>query len=209
MDPYRTLGLRRGATKEEIKEAFRRSAMEFHPDKHSVSSKEARDMASLRFRQANEATRSSSTIVGAPSTIYEVIPPPEAGEVADTAPPVDTVMVAAAVVDPGGVEGELSRGSNLRPCFGSFRRKLLSAISSLPGGILVIDRSGEEIWKMNNSGKSFEEAIDSIEKFKIQRDKEGKLQKIQRTHTSVRANKSSGTRSHSSPIDKFFVSPML
>ncbi|THU54735.1 hypothetical protein C4D60_Mb10t28270 [Musa balbisiana] len=55
MDHYKTLGLGRNATKGEIKEAFRRSALKFHPDKHSQSSKEVREGASLMFKQASEA----------------------------------------------------------------------------------------------------------------------------------------------------------
>ncbi|XP_010907829.1 chaperone protein dnaJ 72 isoform X3 [Elaeis guineensis] len=55
MDYYKTLGLSRNATKEEIKEAFRRSALKFHPDRHAQSSKEVRDGASLQFKQASEA----------------------------------------------------------------------------------------------------------------------------------------------------------
>ncbi|XP_072996218.1 chaperone protein dnaJ 72 isoform X2 [Typha latifolia] len=55
MDHYKTLGVRRDASKEEIKEAFRSLALRFHPDKHSQSSKEVRDGASARFKQASEA----------------------------------------------------------------------------------------------------------------------------------------------------------
>ncbi|RWW30144.1 hypothetical protein BHE74_00054587 [Ensete ventricosum] len=55
MDHYKTLGLGRNATKEEIKEAFRRSALKFHPDRHSQSSKEVMEGASLMFKQASEA----------------------------------------------------------------------------------------------------------------------------------------------------------
>lgn len=55
MDHYQTLGLSRGATKEEIKEAFRRSALQFHPDRHAQSSDDLREAASLKFKQASEA----------------------------------------------------------------------------------------------------------------------------------------------------------
>ncbi|MQM07693.1 hypothetical protein Taro_040535 [Colocasia esculenta] len=55
MDHYQTLGLSGNATKEEIKEAFRRCALEFHPDRHCRSTQEVRDRALLRFKQASAA----------------------------------------------------------------------------------------------------------------------------------------------------------
>jgi len=54
-DHYKVLGVTRNATKEEVKEAFRRLAIQFHPDKHVQSSKSTRDAASLRFKQVSEA----------------------------------------------------------------------------------------------------------------------------------------------------------
>lgn len=55
MDHYKVLGLSRNATKDQIKEAFRRLAVELHPDKHSSSSKPVRDSATVRFKQVSEA----------------------------------------------------------------------------------------------------------------------------------------------------------
>lgn len=55
MDHYRVLGLSRNATIDEIKQAFRRLAVEFHPDKHSNSPSSVRDSATLRFKQVSEA----------------------------------------------------------------------------------------------------------------------------------------------------------
>lgn len=55
MDPYKVLGVRRSADKEEIKEAFRRLALQFHPDKHSSSPDHVKRAASLRFNQVSDA----------------------------------------------------------------------------------------------------------------------------------------------------------
>ncbi|KAB5551614.1 hypothetical protein DKX38_008925 [Salix brachista] len=55
MDYYKVLGINRTATKEEIKEAYRRLALEFHPDKHARSSNSVREKATLKFKQVSEA----------------------------------------------------------------------------------------------------------------------------------------------------------
>jgi DnaJ-class molecular chaperone len=54
-DHYKTLGLNRSATKEEIKSAFRKSALEFHPDRHAQSSAAIRDSAAEKFKKVCEA----------------------------------------------------------------------------------------------------------------------------------------------------------
>ncbi|BBN68469.1 Chaperone DnaJ-domain superfamily protein [Prunus dulcis] len=54
MDHYKVLGLPRSASKEEIKEAFRKLAVKLHPDKHSTP-KAVRESTTLRFKQVSEA----------------------------------------------------------------------------------------------------------------------------------------------------------
>lgn len=55
MDYYKILELDKNATKEEIKEAYKRLALKYHPDKHSQSSKSVRDNATLCFKHLSEA----------------------------------------------------------------------------------------------------------------------------------------------------------
>ncbi|KAG5556088.1 hypothetical protein RHGRI_006647 [Rhododendron griersonianum] len=51
MDPYKAaLGLDQSASVEEIKRAYRKLALQFHPDKHSHSPNFVRDHATLRFK---------------------------------------------------------------------------------------------------------------------------------------------------------------
>ncbi|CAL9196220.1 unnamed protein product [Musa hybrid cultivar] len=46
-----------------------------------------------------------------------------------------------------------------------------SSFSVLLGAAVVVERSSETVWKMNNSGKSFEEAMESIEQNKANKEK--------------------------------------
>lgn len=39
------------------------------------------------------------------------------------------------------------------------------------GGMFIYESSGEALWKVQNPGKSFEEAKESVEKSKSQKDK--------------------------------------
>lgn len=55
MDHYKVLGVHRNASKDEIKKAFRKLAMEFHPDKHAGSPKHVNDTAIRKFKQLSEA----------------------------------------------------------------------------------------------------------------------------------------------------------
>ncbi|KAK6944516.1 DnaJ domain [Dillenia turbinata] len=54
-DHYEVLGVSRNASKEEIKQAFRKLALQFHPDKHSQSPKPVRDGAVSKFKQLSDA----------------------------------------------------------------------------------------------------------------------------------------------------------
>jgi curved DNA-binding protein CbpA len=55
MDPYRVLGVSTGATKDEIKAAFRKLALVHHPDLHVNASAAVKANAESTFRALNEA----------------------------------------------------------------------------------------------------------------------------------------------------------
>lgn len=56
-DPYRVLGVRRGADKEEIKRAYRELAGKYHPDKVNHLGEEFKELAARRFREIENAYR--------------------------------------------------------------------------------------------------------------------------------------------------------
>lgn len=54
-DPYKVLGLESSATDEEVKKAYRRMAMRYHPDKVEGLGEEMKKNATEQFRTINEA----------------------------------------------------------------------------------------------------------------------------------------------------------
>lgn len=54
-DPYKVLGLDSSATDDEIKKAYRRLAMKYHPDKVEGLGEEMKKNAEAQFREINEA----------------------------------------------------------------------------------------------------------------------------------------------------------
>uniref|UniRef100_A0ACD5VHR8 Uncharacterized protein n=1 Tax=Avena sativa TaxID=4498 RepID=A0ACD5VHR8_AVESA len=179
-DHYGTLGLQRDATKAEVKAAFRRHALRDHPDRHAQSDDPgARADAARRFRQASDAyhvlsddrrraeydlrlrfssaygrTSSSTWASSSASSGYGYghghrgaswrRPPPGRGG-------------ASVGYDWGLLLKAMTRRRFLLNL--GFSSILLSGAAFLDGSIL-------ELWNMNNSGKSFEEAMESIEKVK-------------------------------------------
>jgi preprotein translocase subunit Sec63 len=54
-NPWGELGLPRGATKLEVKEAYRKLVKEYHPDKHMNASGQQRARAEAKFKNVQEA----------------------------------------------------------------------------------------------------------------------------------------------------------
>lgn len=54
-DPYAVLGVSRDAAPDEIKQAYRRLAGQYHPDKVSHLGEEFRELAEKRFKEIQEA----------------------------------------------------------------------------------------------------------------------------------------------------------
>lgn len=63
-DPYKVLGLDSTATDEEIKKAYRRLAMKYHPDKVEGLGEEVKKNAEAQFREINEAYETIKTLRG-------------------------------------------------------------------------------------------------------------------------------------------------
>ena len=63
-DPYKVLGLDSTATDEEVKKAYRRLAMKYHPDKVEGMGEEVKKNAEAQFREINEAYEQIKTARG-------------------------------------------------------------------------------------------------------------------------------------------------
>uniref|UniRef100_A0A2P2INH4 Chaperone protein dnaJ 72 n=1 Tax=Rhizophora mucronata TaxID=61149 RepID=A0A2P2INH4_RHIMU len=183
MDYYRVLGVSKNAAKEEIKEAFRRLAVKYHPDKHSQSPTVVRENATLRFKQVSEA--------------YEILS--DDRKRADY----NFRMSSSSSSSFYNSNGNRSRssyynhqggygyyynyrgkasgsGSNFDGLVSKFESALrylttrafflnVAFAGALCGGLVILDVSREALWKRHNSGKSFDEAMESIEKAKARK----------------------------------------
>ncbi|KAK8953477.1 Chaperone protein dnaJ 72 [Platanthera guangdongensis] len=168
MDHYKTLGLSRVATKEEIKEAFRRSALNFHPDRHAQSSEALRHRSIIRFKQASEAYE--VLIDDRKRADYDSVlrQRERFGKWSAGASPDTSAGYAG-----GGGYPKRSAGGGGSALNGEYLFRILTTRgflmslafgSLLLGGAVMAERSVDRLWKLNNTGKSFEDAMESIEK---------------------------------------------
>ncbi|XP_061965432.1 chaperone protein dnaJ 72 [Populus nigra] len=187
MDYYKVLGINRTATKEEIKEAYRRLALELHPDKHARSSNPVREKATLKFKQVSEA--------------YEILRNDKkradynfrSSYSSSNNHTGRNYYSNKSYYNRGGYgyyhnydnndydsrfyryrnSGWSSKLENLIK-FMTTRAFLLNAAlgCALLGGSVVVDMGKESLWNMHNSGKSFEDAMESIKKARAHRDEE-------------------------------------
>lgn len=56
MDHFKTLGVSSSATADDVKTAFRKLALEYHPDRHASASPSAREAAAVRFKVGGSKT---------------------------------------------------------------------------------------------------------------------------------------------------------
>ncbi|KAK7380957.1 hypothetical protein VNO78_33476 [Psophocarpus tetragonolobus] len=181
MDHYKVLGLQRTASKEEIKAAFKKLAIQFHPDKHSQSPNAVRENATIRFKQVSEAYE--VLMDDRKRDDYNFRRSSGAGAVNNPYSQYSYGYGRSGSsyyyeYKPRSADGFASKFELALRIF-TARSSLLSLgfAAVILGGIVVIDSSGESLWRMQNSGKSFEEAMKSIEKAKVYREDNMKEQR--------------------------------
>lgn len=54
-EAYRTLGIRESATDDEVRQAYRKMALRYHPDRVEVQGEAAREETEKKFREVTEA----------------------------------------------------------------------------------------------------------------------------------------------------------
>ncbi|XP_051141943.1 chaperone protein dnaJ 72 isoform X2 [Andrographis paniculata] len=181
-DHYQVLGVQKNASKEEIKQAFRKLAMEFHPDKHSKSSDRLRDSATVKFKRLSEAYETLSddgkradynirrNAYGAHRSNRNAYSHGGGGGGAYNNNPYGFGYGygGSARTRGGGGGDRMFTQFEIGIRYLTTRSFLLNAtfVGLLLGGMYIIDASGKALWKMHNPGKSFEEAMESVEKAK-------------------------------------------
>ncbi|XP_057949380.1 chaperone protein dnaJ 72 isoform X1 [Malania oleifera] len=202
-DHYKVLGLRRDASKEEIKQAFWKLAMQFHPDKHSHSPNSVKDDATRQFKRLSEAydvlsddrkradynLRSASATHGGygyynrGNSYGRYNGASRGGSAGGYRHHNDGNSYGHfSGARRGGSAG--GYGASSASDWGAWMNKFKGSLrfptrhtvvinvaiaSGLVSGAVIFDMSRETLWKMHNSGKSFEETMESIEKAKTQR----------------------------------------
>lgn len=182
IDHYKVLGLQKTASKEEIKSAFKKLVFQFHLDKHSQSSKSVRENATIRFKQVSEAYEVLMDDRKRAEFNYRWRAGGGGGSTGAGGSAGNYYYQSQYSYGYGrsgsgyyGRSGSGGGGGGFGDKFGVFIR-ILTARSSLLnlgfaaailGAMVVVDTSGESLWKMQNSGKSFEEAMNTIEKAKV------------------------------------------
>lgn len=176
MDHYKVLGVSRDASKESIKQAFRKLAVEFHPDKHATSPPHVRERATLKFKHITHAyetlmddrkradfnTRSSNPFSSSSSSS-------------------SSHHWNRSYYRDQNCGGDHRNYGYTRSGRASYINKLetllrlmtartsllhLTFAGLLLGASVAIDSGGKALWKMHNPGKSFEDAMDSIDNAK-------------------------------------------
>ncbi|KAK6127127.1 hypothetical protein DH2020_039138 [Rehmannia glutinosa] len=185
MDHYKVLGVHKNASKDEIKQAFRELAMKFHPDKHSQSSEHLRDSATHKFKQLSEAyetltddrkraeynlKRNAYGYGAHQSKNYNYNYGRGGGGAGYTYSNPYGYGYSESARRSGGDGIYTKFEIGLR--YLTTKSFLLNAtfVGVLLGGMYIIDASGKALWEMRNPGKSFEEAIESVEKAKARKD---------------------------------------
>lgn len=174
-DLYEVLGVRREASRDEIKGAFRRLAMKYHPDKQSPDSSQAqRDAATLRFKKLSEAVDVLSDHRKRAAYDLRRRPPPASNYNSYTYRSEEGFSRSHHAY------GYRHASSTPYRDFWIFALQLLRTRAfllnstfacALLGGSYLIDASKETLWKMHNPGKSFEETVESIKKAKAREDR--------------------------------------
>ncbi|KAK9122527.1 hypothetical protein Sjap_012129 [Stephania japonica] len=164
MDHYKVLGLTKNASKSEIKDAFRKLALKFHPDRHCQSPKPIRDDAARQFKHISEAYHLLTD--DRKRAEYNLRSTPRRPTHGQTQTHYYSHRHSRA-------DSKLGLDFDVAIKFLTTRAFLLNLAFAcfLFGGAVVVERSADALWKMQNSGKSFEETMEAMDNHRKQKEK--------------------------------------
>eukprot|EP00252_Welwitschia_mirabilis_P025974 TRINITY_DN8316_c0_g4_i1.p1 TRINITY_DN8316_c0_g4~~TRINITY_DN8316_c0_g4_i1.p1 ORF type:complete len:179 (+),score=18.71 TRINITY_DN8316_c0_g4_i1:228-764(+) len=162
MDYYRILGIERNASKKEIKEAYRRLAFKYHPDRHVKSTKAVQEEALRRFKQVSEAYDVLSDDTRRANYAFS------SGYPSDYSFHGRRSSASYSYRRPSNsVHGWQFRFGSPLLYFSRLDFLFHAALfGTLFGCIYVVDATSKILWESKNKGKSFEAAMDVLSKRK-------------------------------------------
>lgn len=178
MDLYKVLGVSRHASQDEVKKAFRKLALECHPDRNAGGSKASAEQAEQRFRAVSEA--------------YEVLGDVNKrdlynrgqanGYARQTAGNWNSATSQQYYASPRARSGwanfryqqQKRKQAGMPGAFASILRNMtrvdtyfhLLLAGSLVGGLLLMNTAGESMWNSVNKGKLFKDLPETQQPFK-------------------------------------------
>lgn len=154
-DPYSILGIERHASKEEIKRAFRKKALEYHPDIHQRSPESVKRRAAEHYEKVSRA--------------YEVLSSPRGAHVHQPQGGSYSTWRPTSGYQHTSYYRNRKQQGNVSPGFfhifkSSGSLAITAALTCLCiGGLYAFDPWIQDMWVQQNKGKLFDDMVEELQ----------------------------------------------